>query len=208
MFPMLNRNMRNTDFHLRPCRLGFRFGICAAVAVAAFSLESCHKKQEPSAPAVDPKEAARRDSLAAFYAKRNREWATDDSLYMVQRMARLEEEEANREKEKEAGKNSESESRAVSTPYSEGYAEGDDAGYEDGYKKRYKKHYDSSSSYRGAKASDYAEGYAEGYEEGYRRGKNRGEFDRGFDSGVYGENVHGYDRDNYDPAMDDMDDDF
>ncbi len=94
------------------------------------------------------------------------------------------------------------------TPYSEGYAEGDEAGYKDGYRKSYKKHYDDSSSYSGAKASDYADGYKAGYEEGYRRGKNRGEFDRGFDSGVYGENTHGYDRDNYDPYMDDATDDW
>ena len=39
-------------------------------------------------------------------------------------------------------------------------------------------------------------------------GKNRGEFDRGFDSGIYGEHTHGYDRDNYDPYMDDAADDW
>lgn len=36
------------------------------------------------------------------------------------------------------------------------------------------------------------------------RAKRRAEFDRGFDAGFYGENKQGFDRDNYDPDLDDF----
>lgn len=191
----------------RPCIRTLRLGLWISMLAAAFTLSACRKKTEPSVE-IDPKERARRDSLEAFFTERNRKWRIRDSLYYdsIRKMEQCvqQKEEANVTDKAARSANS----HASSTPYSEGYAEGDDAGYKDGYRKSYKKRYDDSSSYSGTKASDYADGYEAGYEAGYHRGKNRGEFDRGFDSGTYGEHTHGYDRDNYDPYMDDAADDW
>lgn len=201
----INRYFRPNWFRgLSPCSL--RLGVWIAVFAAAFSLSACRKKAEPSVE-IDPKERARRDSLEAFFTERNRKWRIRDSLY-YDSIRKMEQCMHPQEADATNGTERTSHSRSASTPYSEGYADGDDAGYKDGYHKSYKKHYDDSSSYSGAKASDYADGYEAGYEEGYQRGKNRGEFDRGFDSGVYGEHTQGYDRDNYDPYMDDTADDW
>lgn len=204
LFMNISRYFRLNWFRgLSPFSL--RLGLWIAVLAAAFSLSACRKKAEPSFE-IDPKERARRDSLEAFFTERNRKWRICDSLYYdsIRKM----EQQCTHERKGTDKTERTSHSRSASTPYSEGYADGDDAGYKDGYHKSYKKHYDDSSSYSGAKASDYADGYEAGYEEGYQRGKNRGEFDRGYDSGVYGENTHGYDRDNYDPYMDDATDDW
>lgn len=91
------------------------------------------------------------------------------------------------------------------SPFDDGYEQGKIDGRKDGVNHKHKASYDDTSAdYDGKNAKQYAMGYSDGYELGYEEGKNGGDFDREFDKGFFGENVNGFDSDNYDPELDDF----